>query len=146
VEAPLDEQVAAVLRRYPHFLVVTRMRWAVVLEGTLRPLSKTYRIRILYVKRTRFDEVRLNHYSPCVSVIEPALELWHRRSGNPVPHVYWHPAWPDEPELCLYDPALKQWRRDELIAETTIPWTIDWLVSYEGWRATGDLEWWWPYP
>jgi hypothetical protein len=54
-----------------------------------------------------------------------------------VPHVYWHRAWPYEPELCLYDPALDEWHRGELIAATIIPWTIDWLVSYEGWRVTG---------
>jgi hypothetical protein len=42
------------------------------------------------------------------------------------------------PVLCLFDPSACEWTPCDLLAETTVPWTIDWLACYEGWRATGE--------
>ena len=39
--------------------------------------------------------------------------------------------------LCLFDPDREQWCASDLIADTTVPWTVDWLACYEGWLATG---------
>jgi hypothetical protein len=39
--------------------------------------------------------------------------------------------------LCLFDAEANEWTPFHMIAETTIPWTLDWLACYEGWRATG---------
>ena len=72
---------------------------------------------------------------PRVRVLAPVLK---RRSGDPqgaLPHVYWDDA--ENPALCLFDPEAGEWTPMCLLAETTVPWTADWLACYEGWRATG---------
>ena len=50
-------------------------------------------------------------------------------NGN-LPHIY-----PDG-SLCLHEPG--QWSPGDPIAETTLPWTCEWLLHYEFWRATGE--------
>ena len=85
MEASLDAQVAAVLRRYPQFRVVVDVEWAVFLEGTIRPLGKTYRIQCLFVARGALSDVALNHFAPRVWVVEPALELLHHRTEGRFP-------------------------------------------------------------
>lgn len=38
--------------------------------------------------------------------------------------------------LCLHVPG--EWRPDMLLAATIVPWTLEWLVHYEAWLATGE--------
>jgi hypothetical protein len=47
------------------------------------------------------------------------------------PHCY-----PDR-SLCLYHPRENPWGRDQVIAETVMPWACGWLVFYETWLDTG---------
>jgi hypothetical protein len=68
-------------------------------------------------------------------VLSPPLR---RRIGDPegeLPHVYYL----DDGDviLCMLDPGSNEWSPLDRLAETTVPWIIDWLASYEGWRATG---------
>ena len=55
---------------------------------------------------------------------------------NPKPvekakHVY------ADGSLCLFYPPDRSWTDRSLIAETTIPWTAEWLFFYEVWLKTG---------
>ena len=63
-------------------------------------------------------------------MVEPALSSpW---PGKPLPHMY------DQKTLCLYYPAAREWRPDQLIATTIVPWTTTWLFFYEVWCMTGE--------
>ena len=72
-----------------------------------------------------------------VIVVNPLLRLRARNQGDPIPHHYLNRVDPHRPILCLYDPDAEEWCATDLVAETIIPWTVDWLACYEGWLATG---------
>ena len=38
--------------------------------------------------------------------------------------------------LCLYRTG--QWVSGDLLVETIVPWTSEWLMHYEFWRATDE--------
>lgn len=87
-------------------------------EGHLTPtpLSRTYKVRILYKLGSR----------PRIGVLSPALEV---PPGKNLPHTY-----PGD-ELCLYFPG--EWDGSRLFVDTVVPWTSEWLVHYEIWKFTG---------
>jgi hypothetical protein len=91
-----------------------RITWT----GDLRPspLSATYAVRIVYTVPRR----------PVVVVLAPDLVA---PVGQRLPHVF-----PGN-DLCLHFPG--EWRPDMSIAATILPWTAEWLLHYEIWRATG---------
>ncbi len=47
-----------------------------------------------------------------------------------LPHSYHNGS------LCLYKPG--QWEHGDRLATTILPWTCEWLLHYEFWRATGE--------
>ena len=51
------------------------------------------------------------------------------------PHNYGIDRKKREVELCLY--RGQEFTSRKLLAETIIPWAIEWLYFYEGWLATG---------
>ena len=129
-------QVERMRVRWPDFRVVVRNRRFACWKGTLRPLAQIYWIQISLLRirhgGTRADEIREE-----VRVIDPLLR---RRAENPqeqVPHVYSIPGDPERLRLCLYDPEKTEWHAGCVVANTIVPWTIDWLACYEGWLATG---------
>lgn len=63
---------------------------------------------------------------PFVYVTEPALVP--DESGR-LPHVY------DNGSICVAKPG--DWERHMLFIDTFVPWSLEWLVYYELWRATG---------
>lgn len=95
-------------------LVAGELRCLVALQPT--PLSATYEVEIRY---------RPGH-RPHISVLA-GLEV---TPGKKLPHVF-----PGE-ELCLCYPG--QWDGTDLLAHTTVPWTSEWLLYYELWKATGE--------
>ena len=74
---------------------------------------------------------------PRVTVLSPKLVCRLVEPTTPVPHVYKNDKNPDLPLLCLYDPAEKEWDHNMLVAETIIPWSIEWLACYELWHVDG---------
>lgn len=93
-------------------------------EGKIQPsvLSTTYDIRIEYNSGKH----------PNVYVINPK-PLPLAKDATQLPHVY------DQVKqhLCLYHRALNEWNGCDIIANTIIPWTSEWLFHYEIWVATG---------
>jgi hypothetical protein len=92
----------------------TRLVWRGQLQPT--PLSRTYRIEVSY----------LAGGIPTVRVIDPPLET---RPDESLPHVYGNGT------LCLHLDG--EWTPTMLIVDTTLPWTAEWLINYEIWKATG---------
>lgn len=113
-------QAAEVRRLWP-MLTVNVGGTTLVVSGEVqpRPLSETYRVRVVYT----YGSV------PEAYVDEPALRP--RDDGSPIPHVY------AGPRPCLYLPGSGEWTGEEMIATTIIPWLLLWLEFYELWHATG---------
>lgn len=131
---PIDQQVGAMLGRWPTLDVVERGKDSAVWRGTLKPILREYVVEIYYRVPSVLEMPTLRQ-QPLVRVLSPALK---RRAGDPegsLPHVY--PDGTPHPPLCLFDMEAREWTPWKLLAETTVPWSIDWLACYEGWRATG---------
>ena len=106
-------------RRFPDaqapVVKAQRLVWSVTLQPT--PMSVRYTVQIRYQHERR----------PRVTVLTQALES---RPDEPLPHVY------PGSELCLYydDEFVGT---ENLIADTIVPWTSEWLYFYENWMTTG---------
>jgi len=96
------------------------LRGQLLCRVSLQPtrLSAIYTIEILYRPGSR----------PSVRVARPALQL--RPGASELPHTY------DGRELCLNLPG--EWTADMSIADSTLPWTAEWLLHYEIWLACGE--------
>ncbi|MBL0388494.1 hypothetical protein JJB07_17975 [Tumebacillus sp. ITR2] len=108
--------------RFASFKVVQRSHQLITWEGEIQPtdISEIYRVKIEYSQK---------EYAPKVWVVSPQLRS---RGDDKIPHTY-----PGK-RLCLYLPRTGEWSRDQLIAETFVPWTSLWLYYYEMWHATGQ--------
>lgn len=131
----IEQQIEAVAATWPTIKLAGREGRSALWRGTVRPLLQTYVIEILYRSPLAVEQVPIRRLQPQVEVLRPALRP---RPGDPeglLPHVYYNAQ--GGVYLCLLDPDAREWSASDLLAQTTIPWTIDWLAAYEGWRATG---------
>lgn len=94
--------------------VASRLIWT----GDIRPgpLSATYTVRMVYVVGR----------TPRVFVLRPTLRADDIEN---LPHVY------TRDQLCLHYP--KQWSDDDLLTETILPWTSEWLLHFEFFKIDG---------
>src|SRR5690348_11388829 len=109
------QQVA--LARMPLTESVVRPAGRLIWTGRMQPspVSETYKLRLVYrVGRT-----------PTISVLEPDL----RGEVDALPHVYAGNV------LCLHYPG--QWRDEQLITETILPWASEWLLHFEFFKLDG---------
>lgn len=121
---PLADQVSTMRRFFPDF----RQQWKrniVIWIGELQPtpLSKIYRIKILYSLHGRYR-------IPETYVLKPQIS--DRSEKEAIPHVY-----PGN-QLCLYHPSYGEWSQQKYIAKTIVPWASLWLLYYERWKITGE--------
>jgi hypothetical protein len=91
-------------------------------RGHLQPsaLSRTYLVEVRYMlgklPRTR------------------VVTRLKTRPGESLPHV-WHHTYR---VLCLHETV--DWHSGMLVANTTVPWTCEWLFFYEIWLVTGTWD------
>lgn len=116
--AGLIRETVLLRRHYPDGtaqLKAGTLRWT----GELQPseISNRYRVGLSYTPPKH----------PRVIVLRPKLVV--DAHGN-LPHIYQNGS------LCLYQPG--QWTHGDRIARTILPWTSEWLLHYEFWRATGE--------
>lgn len=130
------KQAEIMRRAHPRFKVLRRTHWWVLWEGPLRPLSQTYKVQVL-LQRDQNRKKSAPARFPRVIVIDPLLCRRVENPSEPIPHHYPNQEHPELPFLCLYDPDTQEWHPGRSVAQTIIPWTIDWLACYEGWLATG---------
>jgi len=122
----IAEQLASMKTTWPRLIgrnVDRRLqsaRWV----GPVKPQYATYALEIRYQVGS-FPEVR---------VLAPALVRLPANEEGQLPHVY-PPA--EDPTLCLFDPQTDEWSPSMPIAQTIVPWALDWLVCYELWLMTG---------
>jgi hypothetical protein len=117
----LGEQLAHIHHYFPDFR--TRIhKGTLIATGTLTPsaVSRTYMMRVSY---------KLGK-SPKVNVISPDLSAL--ADSKPLPHIY------GGNEICLFLPGSGEWTSSMFLAETVVPWTVEWLFFFEIWNATGE--------
>lgn len=124
-------------RSWPEFRILHQTRRFIYWEGRLQPLNQAYTIRIGLARERKHRNAKLSTL-PIVTVIDPLLHQRAENPSEPIPHHYSNPNHPELPFLCLYDPDTQEWHPGLSVAQTIIPWTIDWLACYEGWLATGE--------
>lgn len=131
-----DEQIERVAARYPNLKLVTDWTWLVIWEGSLRSFSREYKVRIFWHRWWPNELFDVGYDKPKVFVLDPLLQP---RYDQPLDHVYrrTQPVW-----ICPFDPKAKDWDTSQAIADTIIPFAIQWLCSYELWRVSGE----WPAP
>ena len=137
-EVSIRRQIECMQKIWPSFRILDRWNWYVAWEGQIKPLCQQYRIRITLSLGHSVDYIRFLPHEPRVTVVAPLLRHRASKPSEPIPHHYPNPSCPEKPILCLYDPALEEWRFSDEIADTIVPWAIDWLACYEGWLATGE--------
>lgn len=133
----IDQQIASMADKWSAIALVQRNGTHAVWRGPLRPLLQTFAIQISYRAPSVIELLDNRRLQPRVRILSPRLRP---RRGDPegqLPHVYYVGDGPLNVVLCMFDPDSDEWSPLMMIAETTVPWTIDWITSYEGWRATG---------
>jgi hypothetical protein len=134
----VDEQDAAIRCLFPDFRLTAATDWIGVWEGSVRPASKTYTIRIVYFRRRFFDGWHLSNHYVTVHVVNPLISQL-MLDGDDIPHIYWNDRAPLWPALCLWDPDEVYWDPEMKIATTIIPWTSEWLLFFEYWQISGEF-------
>lgn len=133
----IAKQDRRIRQLYPEWRLVLDCGFMGVWEGPLTPINKTYQVRITYLAYNVFDGFILGNPVESVVVLDPPIGGDPRGTGERAQHVYYWDRHPDFPRLCLYDPVAADWDWNMLIAETLIPFAIDWLLWHEDWVATG---------
>jgi len=134
----LAQQIHSMKRNWPSFETVEMNADHVVWFGDLEGIQKPYRVMVEYGLPKNLLTDPLFRQFPQVRVLSPPLRPnFEAAEEAPLPHVYFDKEDLPNSVLCLFDPRALEWSSDHFIALTTIPWTCDWLASYEGWLATG---------
>jgi hypothetical protein len=132
----INHQIEAMRRTWPMLRAERLDNRTAQWRGPLRPLLMSYEVEILYRVPLIIERIDPMRQQPDVRVLSPVLKRRSGSSEGPLPHVYWDDA--ARPALCLFDAEAGEWSPADLLSETTIPWALDWLACYEGWRATGE--------
>jgi len=133
-QLPLWQQDRLLRRHWP-FRTILLGEDLALWRGRLYGLSQGYEVSILYVRRHFQQGFEYAHaWFPEVRILSPRIERRAEDPDTPIPHVYDEP---DDPNLCLFDPAFGGWDASKAIGATTVPWIAEWLRFYEAWHATG---------
>jgi hypothetical protein len=132
----ISEQIRAKEFHWPDFKLVTHMGQTAVWEGELAPDKRRHLVRVQYRAPLAIENLTVLQVQPRVQVINPKLERHLDFDEGPIPHVYVNDNDRSLPYLCLFDPTAREWDVADLIAQTTIFWTWEWLYFYEAWLVT----------
>lgn len=122
----IDEQVSSMKAVWPRFVVkrTGRLRQFACWSGEVSPQFSKFTLDIRY---------QVGDW-PQVRILAPALVRLPGNEEGQLPHVY-PPS--DDPTLCLFDPVAGEWDPSMTIAQTILPWALDWIACYELWLMTG---------
>jgi hypothetical protein len=132
----IDAQIEDMGSLWPDFRLTGREGAIASWQGRVRPLLQSYLVDITYRAPLIIEQLNIRILQPRVRILSPPLR---RRPGDPegsLPHVYYTPD--GGVMLCMLDPDTNDWSPFDSLAHTTVPWIIEWLAAYEGWRATGQ--------
>jgi len=134
----IDAQISDMAALWPNMKLQTRgIDWA-AWRGPLRPLLQTFDIGIYYRAPPAIEMVNIRALQPTVRVLSPPLRCRRGDAEGLLPHVYYEDD--GNVSLCMLDPDSDDWSPWDSLARTTVPWTIEWVAAYEGWRATNEWK------
>ena len=125
-----DAQLKAMAAQWPDFVGRKLPCGTLVWRGPLRPMAQLYNVFAFW----RPGAMAL----PYVMVADPLLQPRPGGTFAEIPHLIFDEEEPTRSGLCLFDPQGGEWSAASLIAETTIPWTAEWLAYYELWHLSGE--------
>jgi hypothetical protein len=125
-----DAQLRAMADQWPDFKGEKYPDGTLVWMGPLMPKARLYHVSIFW----KPGAMSL----PYVTVDDPPLEPRQDATFADIPHLIFYREKPERSGLCLFDPEGREWTSADLIAETTVHWTAEWLAYYELWHLTGD--------
>ncbi|TIL60500.1 MAG: hypothetical protein E5Y79_09465 [Mesorhizobium sp.] len=125
-----DAQLRAMADQWPDFRGEKYPDGTLVWMGPLMPKARLYHVSIFW----KPGAMSL----PYVTVDDPPLEPRPGGTFAEIPHLIFYREKPERSGLCLFDPEDREWTPANLIAETTVHWTAEWLAYYELWHLTGD--------
>lgn len=131
----IERQISAMEAEWPMLRVVRQEGRVACWRGPLRPLLQVYEVSLVYRAPLAIERLDPKALQPRVRIVSPALRARPGDAEGRLPHVYY--GQDGAVSLCLFDPNGGEWSPTDALAETTVPWTMDWLAGYEGWRATG---------
>lgn len=122
----LEAQLSSMEATWPHLASrnVDRRQQSARWIGPVRPQYVAYTVELRYGVGSL----------PEVRVLSPPLVRLPSNKEGQLPHVY-PPA--DDPTLCLFDPKTDEWDPSMPLAQTIVPWALDWLACYEHWVMLG---------
>lgn len=124
-----NAQLRAVARQWPDFRGKRYSDGLLAWTGPLMPKGQRYQVSIYWQPSTMS--------LPYVTIDYPEIRPTSDGSYAEIPHLIFNNEDPTRSGLCLFDPDGSEWSPADLIAETTIPWTAEWLAYYELWHLTG---------
>jgi len=122
-------------RDFPGFRRQPALHGCGVWLGQLRPIAKTYDIRVDMAAGCADSNLSYPWRAASVRVLDGAVRP--ASDGSSVPHLYG--AW-DDPRgahLCLYYPPDETMLLGHQVARQLLPWAYEWLYYYEMWLVTG---------
>lgn len=125
----IGAQIDRMKGRWPNLVVTRKNKDFVRWEGYLRGFQKFYLIEVIWAPGI-IDR-------PYVKLLNPQLEPREDEDFEKIPHLIYDESAPRNSYLCLFDDEGKEWTDKDLIADTTIPWTAQWLYYYELWHFDG---------
>lgn len=120
---------------FPVFRRLPALHGCGVWLGQLRPIAKTYDIRVEMAAGCADSNLSYPWRAGSVRVLGGAVTP--APDGSSVPHLYG--AW-DDPrgaDLCLYYPPDETMLLGHQVARQLLPWAYEWLHYYEMWLVTG---------
>lgn len=136
----IERQIEDMAGHFPSWRVERFGDRSAAWEGELQPYRTRYVVRVEHTLPLAIERRTLIEVQPLIEVLEPELV---RQPGNPegdLPHVYWRLPQTDRqgPFLCVFDADAREWTLSDPLSSTIVPFTLNWLMSYEGWLATGE--------
>jgi hypothetical protein len=129
-----DAQIEFMRVDYPSFAVLHATPWSILWRGQLTPYAQPYEVQLHYCAFS-LPLAAVAAKTVHIEVLSPRLKPRSGTSKPSIPHIYPNPIDKTLPRLCLHMPH--EWNPSMSIAGTILPWTVEWLAAYEGWRATG---------
>jgi hypothetical protein len=100
------------------------------------------------VVRRGLEAIWYGNLQPSSDAGRYKIALWYRLGETPKVWIRSPILSKETPQLCengsldLTLEGVEDWRPNQLIVETILPWTTNWLASYERWLVNGQ----WSHP
>lgn len=129
-----EQQIERMQVEYPSFAVLQSAPWLILWRGKLQPFARSYDVQVLYCAIS-LPLAAITAFKPHVEIVQPLLARHPSAPEEPIPHIFHNHVFPERPRICLNHQC--EWTPALYIADTIMLWTVEWLVAYECWRATG---------